>query len=101
MTHWFRPSAAWRARFHCPECGWKPYPYGGVCHNPRCSRYLRGKRLRFKAGSHVVVKQYPRAVRTVECVYTDIDGGRRLDAPVDGFVSWNVTDLRSERRRTR
>lgn len=66
-----------------------------ACHNGACPRYRIDKRLRFKAGVRVVVKGYEReGVRTVERVYLDIDGGRRLDKPVDGFVSWNVAHLR-------
>ena len=51
----------------------------------------------FKPGTKVVVKRYPRAVRRVVQVYASIPGGRRLDRPVDGFVSWNVEDLRRVR----
>jgi len=72
------------------------------CHAVTCPRYLNGDRLRFKAGRRVVVKRHEReGVRIVERVYSDIDGGRRLDRPVDGFVSWNVTDLRIARRSKR
>ncbi len=71
----------------------------GQCHRITCPRYRVGDRLRFKAGSRVFVKGHERrGPRMVECVYSDIDGGRRLDKPVDGFVSWNITDLTSARR---
>lgn len=70
----------------------------GRCENAGCSEYRNGDRIRFKAGTRVVVKAYPKAgARRVERVYTDVDGGRRLSEPVDGFVSWNVTDLRRAR----
>lgn len=87
---------SWLARkYYCRTCErelWK-----GQCYNPRCPRYLRGSRLRFKAGTRVVVKRWPRAVRTVVGVYTDIDGGRWLDRPVGGFISWNVSEMRAAR----
>ena len=69
------------------------------CRNSSCPRYRCGDRQRFKPGMRVVVKAYPRAgVRRVDLIYTDIDGGRRLDQPVDGYVSWNVCDLRRARK---
>jgi hypothetical protein len=84
----------------CQKCRrdlWK-----GRCENPQCSEYRNGDRIRFKAGSRVVVNGYPEAgVRVVKRIYTDIDGGRRLSEPVDGFVSWNVADLRRARRNER
>lgn len=64
------------------------------CHNVYCGLYRVGDRLRYKAGSRVVVKGFKKeGERLVEMVYSDVDGGRRLDRPVDGFVSWNVDDL--------
>lgn len=54
----------------------------------------------FKVGTHVRVKGY-RGTATVEAVYYNIPGGRRLDRPFDGFVSWNVADLRKVHRKTR
>lgn len=59
----------------------------------------RRERTWFKPGIKVVVKRRPGSVRTVVASYgTSIPGGRRLDRPVDGFVSWNVSDLRRARR---
>jgi hypothetical protein len=56
----------------------------------------------FKPGTRVRVKGHLRAgVRVVDLIYSDIEGGRRLDAPVDGFVSWNVSDLQRADRPTR
>lgn len=54
------------------------------------------ERTWFRPGTRVVVKAHPRSgARTVVAVYDpDIAGGRRLDHPVHGFVSWNVMDLR-------
>lgn len=49
-----------------------------------------------KKGDTVVHKKTG-AVRTVVALYDDIKGGVRLDKPVEGFVSWNVVDLRKKR----
>ena len=32
-------------------------------------------------------------VAVIVAFYDDIDGGLRLDAPLDGHVSWNITDI--------
>lgn len=45
----------------------------------------------------VVVHKKTGAVRTVVALYDDIKGGVILDKPVEGFVSWNVADLRKKR----
>jgi len=52
------------------------------------------ERTWFKPGARVRVKRHRRAgVRRVIGIYAGIDGGRRLDRSVNGFVSWNVADL--------
>lgn len=53
----------------------------------------------FKKGARVCVRGFPDEPRRVVAVYGDVPGGRRLDAPVDGFVSWNVADLVCAKRR--
>jgi hypothetical protein len=35
-----------------------------------------------------------RSTRTIIRMYDDIPGGVRLDKPIEGFVSWNITDLK-------
>jgi len=52
----------------------------------------------FAVGKKVKVKGHLRAgARTIAAHYPNIDGGVRLDEPVDGiFVSWNIDALISE-----
>lgn len=58
--------------------------------------------MKFRPGTRVEVRRHLKAgARTVVRVYTDIDGGRRLDQPVDGFASWNVSDLMAARHPNR
>lgn len=46
----------------------------------------------FKLGTRVVVKRYPRTVRTISGAY--ITGGRLLNRPVAGLRSWPIEELR-------
>jgi hypothetical protein len=57
----------------------------------------------FYIGSKVQLKRHPKMGEArILLFYRDILGGVRLDIPLDGFRSWNVTDLekvpRSKRR---
>ena len=46
----------------------------------------------FKIGSKV---RRGKSIRRIEDIYADIWGGVRLDSPVQGFVSWNISDLKT------
>lgn len=57
---------------------------------------------KFKIGDIVRIKNQVRNRRCdtgmrktaqIEKFYADVDGGVRLNKAVDGFVSWNVSDL--------
>lgn len=56
----------------------------------------------FKVGDEVKVVGERDDGNTAKIIdfYSDIPGGVRLDTPIDGFVSWNVADLRLVSRNT-
>jgi len=55
--------------------------------------------MKLKAGDKVFHKK-ARRVAYVEALYSDIEGGVRLDREVEGFVSWNAADLKFMKRPT-
>jgi alpha-D-ribose 1-methylphosphonate 5-triphosphate synthase subunit PhnI len=52
---------------------------------PATKHPLEGRKVRHKK---------TRLIRRIAAVYTDIEGGVKLDKPVEGFVSWNLADLK-------
>jgi hypothetical protein len=56
------------------------------------ARLRSWKAVRKKFVGRVVYRKGQR--RTIVQTYSDIAAGVRLDAPVEGFVSWNLEELR-------
>ena len=52
-----------------------------------------------KIGDYVQLRNKPsEGVARIECEYADIKGGVKLDRKLDGFYSWNVSDLKKVKR---